>query len=343
MKEYTATIGFFDGVHLGHAALLNILKEQSKKEKTDSMVISFTNHPRKYFNPHSDFKLLTNPQEKSLLIKNEQIDRILLFSFDEAMSKKTSYDFMKIMHDDFNIVQLIVGYDNHFGSDLLSSSKDYIRYGKTLGIKVICAEVFSTHGIQVSSSKIRQALNLGQAEKATTLLGHAYLFKAKIIHGKAIGRRMGIRTANLKVDENKLLPKHGVYIVDVLVNNIPDRQISNTLSSKNYQNKKNRLTTKDDNFDLTYIEYDTPPKQINRGIRKVRGVMNIGTRPTFNNGELSLEVHLINFFEDIYNDEIEVSLLHYIREEKKFENQDELVQQINKDVFEATNYHHTYL
>lgn len=286
MEKYSATIGFFDGVHVGHQFLLNQLKAISQKASTKTMVVSFINHPRIFFEPNCGLKFLSNAQEKTNLIENFGIDRIHLYEFDQEMARKTSKEFMQELHDQYGVVQLLVGYDHHFGSDTKTTFEEYKQIGKEVGVEVIQGKGMEKNGIQVSSTKIRHALEEGRIIDATTLLGHPYIIRGKIIHGKAIGRQLGFPTANMQTGSFKLIPKKGVYAVKV------------------------RLDNKE-----TY-----------------KGVMNIGNRPTLDNGGRSLEVHLLNFNEDIYCNTIQVDIIKYVREEQKFDSLDALVAQIKIDV-----------
>lgn len=286
MEKYSATIGFFDGVHVGHQFLLDQLKSISEKANTKTMVVSFINHPRIFFEPDCGLKFLSNAQEKTNLIENFGIDRIHLYKFDKEMARKTSREFMQELHDQYGVVQLLVGYDHHFGSDTKTTFEEYQKIGKEIGVEVIQGKGMEKNGIQVSSTKIRHALEEGRITDATTLLGHPYIIRGKIIHGKAIGRKLGFPTANMQTGSFKLIPKKGVYAVKV------------------------RLDNKE-----TY-----------------KGVMNIGNRPTLDNGGRSLEVHLLDFNQDLYCNTIQVDIIKYVREEQKFDSLEDLIAQIKIDV-----------
>ena len=143
-----------------------------------------------------------------------------MLNFDENMAAITSYDFLKLLHDTYRVQKLVVGYDHHFGSDRLRTFDDYVQLGKKIGVEVIACQPFIAENLTVSSSKIRTFLLEGDIMKANELLGSPYTMQGVVVSGNQIGRQIGFPTANLQLDVSKLIPKGGVYAVDVMLDNV---------------------------------------------------------------------------------------------------------------------------
>ena len=212
-----ATIGFFDGVHLGHNYLLEQLKSEAQQRAMQSMVVSFANHPRLFFDPNCGLKQLTLSDEKVDLLTQKGVDEVVMFQFDEYLSKLTSREFMQLLVEQYGVKVLLMGYDHRFGSDRATSFDEYIEYGKQLGLEVKRCDGFSESEVMVSSSKVRRALELWDIPLANKLLGYKYFLKGRVVAGQKIGRQIGFPTANLDVDTLKLIPSDGVYVVEVVV------------------------------------------------------------------------------------------------------------------------------
>jgi len=216
-RDTIATIGFFDGVHLGHRFLLNEVKMYAAKFGLESLVISFVNSPQRILKPLSDVSLLTTAQEKVTLFGQLGLQNCLMLNFDEDIAAITAYNFLKLLHDRYRVQKLVVGYDHRFGSDQISTFDDYVQIGQELGVEIIACTPFSTADLTVSSSKIRTLLLQGDVIRANELLGSPYVMNGVVISGNQIGRKIGFPTANLQLDVSKLIPKGGVYAVDVLL------------------------------------------------------------------------------------------------------------------------------
>lgn len=213
------TIGFFDGVHLGHRFLLNELNLYAAKFGLESLVVSFVDSPQRILSPDSDIKLLTTASEKLAIFSELGLQNCLMLNFDENIAAITSHDFLKLLHEMYRVEKLLVGYDHHFGSDRLQTFHDYVKLGEKVGVEVIPCKPFVAENLTVSSSKIRTFLLEGDIVKANELLGSPYMMQGVVVSGNQIGRQIGFPTANLQLDVSKLIPKGGVYIVDVLFNN----------------------------------------------------------------------------------------------------------------------------
>ena len=216
-NAYTATIGFFDGVHVGHQYLLHQLRTCANQRKQKSLVVSFDQHPRKVLNADFRPQLLTDNTEKEILLSNQQIDKIAFLRFTPAMSQLTAAEFMRdILIGQLNVKTLLLGYDHCFGSDKLHDFSDYERIAKSLGMEVVLQEQFIASGQHVSSSHIRKLIADSQIEMANELLGHEYTLSGKVVKGFQVGRKIGFPTANIQPSyPYKIIPPTGVYAVRV--------------------------------------------------------------------------------------------------------------------------------
>ena len=286
LPPLAATIGFFDGVHVGHRFLIDQVKQVARKEDLGSAVITFPIHPRRVIQEDYCPQLLSSPEEKKLLLEQTGVDYCILLPFTRELSLYSAYDFMKLLHEKFHIEWLIIGYDHRFGHNRSESFEDYCHYGKELGIQIVKAEAFTNEGSKVSSSIIRKLLLNGEIKLANEILGHSFTLDGTVVGGRKIGRTIGFPTANLKLNCNdKLIPAKGVYAVYV------------------------------------YVEG-----------RKYKGMLNIGFRPTLNNGnDLSIETHLFDFHDNLYSKQISLEFIAYLRPEKCFNNLEELTKQIACD------------
>ena len=212
-----ATIGFFDGVHLGHNYLLEQLKTEAQQRGMQSVVVTFANHPRLFFDPNCALKQLTLSDEKVDLLKQKGVDEVVMLQFDDKLSKLTSREFMQLLVENYGVKVLLMGYDHRFGSDRSTSFDEYIAYGKQLGLDIKRCDGFSESEVMVSSSKVRRALELWDIPLANKFLGYKYFIKGRVVEGQKIGRQIGFPTANLQVDSLKLIPSDGVYVVEVVV------------------------------------------------------------------------------------------------------------------------------
>ena len=212
-----ATIGFFDGVHLGHCHLINMLKKVARERSMQSCVITFDRHPRQVVQPEWCPDMLTTLDEKTQLLKATGIGRCEVLHFDREMASQSARDFMlHTLKERLGVSILVTGYDNRFGHNRSEGFEDYVRYGKEIGIEVIRGEELTVGSHNVSSSSIRRFLKEGNIEDATRCLGHEYQLTGTVVAGEHIGRTIGFPTANIRPnDSSKLIPANGVYAVDV--------------------------------------------------------------------------------------------------------------------------------
>ena len=222
-----ATIGFFDGVHLGHNYLLEQLKSEAQQRGMQSVVVTFANHPRLFFDPNCALKQLTLSDEKVDLLKQKGVDEVVMLQFDDKLSKLTSREFMQLLVEHHDVKVLLMGYDHRFGSDRGTLFDEYVAYGKQIGVEVKRCDGFSESEVMVSSSKVRRALELWDIPLANKFLGYKYFVKGRVVEGQKIGRQIGFPTANLQIDSLKLIPSDGVYVVEVVVGDREYRGVLN--------------------------------------------------------------------------------------------------------------------
>ncbi|MCB0538602.1 MAG: bifunctional riboflavin kinase/FAD synthetase [Bacteroidetes bacterium] len=220
-KNAVVTIGTFDGVHLGHQKLLERINELAKKNDGESILITFHPHPRFVVQPDSDLKLLNTIDEKIDLLKKYKVNNVVVAPFSKEFSNMPAISYVKdFLVENFKPHTLVIGYDHHFGKnrsgniDLLEEYKDIFGYN----VEQISKETIQDIGI--SSTKIREALAQGKVQTANKLLGHEYSINGFVTKGEQLGRKIGFPTANVQLlVDYKLIPKNGVYIVNVKVKN----------------------------------------------------------------------------------------------------------------------------
>lgn len=293
---FAATIGFFDGVHLGHQFLMKRLSEEARKRGMRSMVITFERHPRQVVQGDWKPELLTDLHEKLRLLKAIGIDTVVVLRFNRQMAGLTASAFMQLMHDRLGVRMLLTGYDNRFGHDRTEGFEDYQRYGQEMGIEVVCGDALAMGQQKVSSSLVRHLLKEGNVEEASNCLGRPYSIGGQVVHGEQIGRTLGFPTANLEPDDEKLVPMDGVYAVMVDLDNG----------------------------------------------RRLPGIMNIGTRPTFDGTSRTLETNLLETVGNLYDQRLSIHFVGRLRDEQHFPSAEALAAQIQKDKQQATDILNSY-
>ncbi len=278
------TIGNFDGVHIGHQALIEKLIAESKKRKLSPAVMTFEPHPKEFFTPENAPTRLTTLREKLEFFLSYGIEKVFVCAFNQKFSNISSEVFIhQILTEQLKAELLIVGDDFRFGTKRQAGIEDLRKNA----FELFEIPEIDLNGKRVSSTRIREGLKEGRIEEVNQFLGRPYTISGKVVEGDKRGRQMGFPTANIHMKH--LRPAlTGVYAVK--------------LGNRN-------------------------------------GVANLGVRPTISGTpKLLLEVHLLNFNEDIYGQHVQVTFLEKIRDEMKFENIDALIEQIKKDVVHAIRY-----
>ena len=211
--------GFFDGVHIGHRLVIERLVKAAQDRGDESMVVTFWPHPRTVLQQEArDFRLLTSMPEKEALLKGLGVDRVEVIRFTKEFGALTTYDYLKDwLIGKYGAKTIVLGYDNRMGSD----AKDAQGVGamaEKLGMDVIMTpKATSPAGLEVSSTKIRGEISMGNVVRAAEMLGYDYSLFGVVVSGERIGRRvLGFPTANMQLYEPlKLIPANGVYFVRV--------------------------------------------------------------------------------------------------------------------------------
>ena len=212
-NRYAATIGFFDGVHLGHVHLLHELMDAAAERGLKSMAITFPEHPRQILQSDYRPRLLSNPEDKMKLLEKTGIDYCFPLHFTTALAAMDARSFMTdFLQKRLGVCTLLVGHDHHFGHDTNLTVDDYKRIGREIGMEVIPATAYLHDGSPISSSRIRRELVAGNVKAANAMLGYRYTITGTVIHGLQNGRKMGFPTANLgPYCEFMQMPADGVY------------------------------------------------------------------------------------------------------------------------------------
>ncbi len=218
-KKTILTLGTFDGVHIGHKKILERITQNTENGKYESLVLTFFPHPRMILQEKSEIKLLNTITEKSKLLEATGIENLVIHPFNESFSRLTAEEFVhSILVDQFHIQKIIIGHDHRFGRNRTANIDDLIAFGHEYGFEVEQISAQEIQDVSVSSTKIRKALNEGNMSLANDYLGYNYFLSGEVVQGKQLGRTIGFPTANIEInDEYKLIPKAGVYVVKVLI------------------------------------------------------------------------------------------------------------------------------
>jgi riboflavin kinase / FMN adenylyltransferase len=289
LNSPVVTLGIFDGVHLGHQALLSRLVSRAKENNGESVVMTFFPHPRLVLDQNRKaLSFLTTMEEKILLLENANVDHLIIIQFNKQFSSMSACDFVKeVLVKKLGAKYLVIGYNHHFGRGGEGDFETIKQCTESIDFQVEQVQVFQNQEGTISSSSIRQALLQGRLDEANRWLGYSYSLSGKITEGRQIGRSIGFPTANIVPGyQYKLVPGKGVYAVEVML-----------------------------------------------GDQKYAGMLNIGSNPTVNDDAdlSSIEVHILNFTEDIYGKEISVIFRKRLRDEIKFENVGKLAEQMELD------------
>jgi riboflavin kinase/FMN adenylyltransferase len=213
-RPLAVTIGNFDGVHLGHQAMLKELREAAQPRDLQTAVVTFEPHPREFFTPQQAPARLTSLREKLELFRETGMDRVYVCPFDKAFAQKSAEDFIATLVESLRAQHVLIGDDFRFGSGRGGDFALMQQAGEQHGFEVKAMHSVLQDGVRVSSTAIRNALAEGKLDIARDYLGRPYSISGRVVHGDAMGRKLGYPTANIQMKHN-LPPLKGVYVVNV--------------------------------------------------------------------------------------------------------------------------------
>jgi riboflavin kinase/FMN adenylyltransferase len=290
------TLGNFDGVHLGHQAILELVIARARVLGGESILYTFEPHPRRVLQAESNLRLLDTFEQKVETLEQLGVDAVIAEPFDREFAQVRPERFIgHHIHECIRPVEVYVGYDFHFGRDREGSMRMLTERGPHLGFSVTVVPEVQVEGRDVNSTRIRQLLAEGDVEEAALLLGRPFCARGAVIEGDRRGRTIGFPTANL-APETEILPAPGVYFGHL-------RCLAG---------------------DSEWAGQSLPV------------VTNVGYRPTFRDGrDLVAEAHILDFSGDLYGVEIDLTFEGRLREEERFESSDALRDQIARDIEQA--------
>jgi len=283
-------VGTFDGVHLGHQALIRRAIEQASSCGGTAVVMTFDRHPASLLRPEKAPKLLTRNEEKISLLEGMGVPALLLLEFTNDLSGVSPRDFIASLIASANPLHAFcVGQEWFFGKGGEGNASLLKLLGEELGFHVIQIDPVMAEEAPISSTRIRTSISVGNLADAKACLGRPYLLSGSVISGAGLGAKIGFPTANLDTSGMQL-PPYGVYAV-----------------------------------------------KVSKGSIALRGVCNIGLRPTVDASAAVpvLEVHLFDYSAELVGDKLSLEFVKFLRPEQKFAGLEELKEQIAKDSFEA--------
>lgn len=221
LKNPVLTLGMFDGIHIGHQAIISQLNQIAGNIHGESVLLTFEPHPRVVLGKGAeDLELLTTLEEKIDLLEKAGLQNLILHPFTKEFADLSSEEFVKeLLVDEIGIHTIVIGYDHHFGKNRQGNFQQLHEFSKKYGFNCIKIEEVRSNGNHISSTQIRNALWEGNLEFAHKGLGRNFTLNGKVVHGDKIGRTLGFPTANLEIEKYKLIPKNGVYVVKVQLGN----------------------------------------------------------------------------------------------------------------------------
>jgi riboflavin kinase / FMN adenylyltransferase len=283
-------IGVFDGVHLGHQAVISTSARHAHSSDGTPVVVTFDPHPAKVLRPQDAPHLLTATQHKIALIRNLGVAHLLVIKFNRDFAATPPEEFVsQLVEHSKPLREICVGHEWSFGKDRAGNLDLLKKLGARLDFNVVGIPPVTVNGNVVSSTAIRQAVETGDLRRAAEMLGREYTILGTVVHGEAVGNKIGYPTANLSAHSEQF-PPNGVYLAEAWIQGVQHH-----------------------------------------------GVINLGIRPTVARGQpqRTLEIHLLDFDQNIYGEGVEVRFVKYLRPEQKFDGIDALRRQIETDVKQA--------
>lgn len=215
------TIGTFDGVHIGHQKIIQQLKQGAASIQGESVIFTFYPHPRMVLFPDDDsLKLLSTEEEKKEQLEKLGVEHLIIHPFTKDFSRITYTEYVRdILVNKLKVKKLIIGYNHHFGRNREGSFQQLKKLAPLYGFELEQIPAQDINKVEISSTKIRKALDEGDIQTANKFLGYDYSITGKVVKGKGLGKELGYPTANIQVnDRYKLIPANGIYAVTVSCN-----------------------------------------------------------------------------------------------------------------------------
>lgn len=212
------TLGKFDGLHMGHKLLVETMLEK-KKDGLATVMFTFDIPPKAIVNQESQ-KVLITRQEKEAVFRQTGIDYLIEYPFTSKVRAMEPETFIQMLVEQLNVKCIVAGTDFHFGHNRSGNYETLQKAGPKYGFETIIIEKREYENRDISSSFVREEIQKGHMEKANMLLGYEYFVKGEVVHGKKLGRRLGIPTVNLIPPAEKLLPPFGVYASKVMIDGV---------------------------------------------------------------------------------------------------------------------------
>lgn len=218
-KNPVVTIGTFDGLHIGHQKIIEKLTEEAQKINGESVLLTFYPHPRSVIDSDHPISLLQAHEDKLVELEKLGLQHLIILPFTNELSTMSAYDFIKdILVAHIKLKKIVLGYDHHFGNNREGNLDFLNKHAQIMDFEVIEIPAKEIDAIKISSTKIREAIQNGEIEKATKFLGKPYEISGIVIQGKQLGRTIDYPTANIiPIEALQLLPKIGVYAVKIKV------------------------------------------------------------------------------------------------------------------------------
>jgi len=303
------TIGIFDGVHLGHQYLISQVVRRAKETGVLSGVITFHPHPMAVLQPGQELPNLTTLEERKELLRQLEVDIIATLPFTRQLAQLSAREFMALVYRHLSLRELWVGPDFALGRGREGTIPRLQEIGREMGFTVHSVPPLILDGQVVSSTRIRSLLAQGDVAEAGRLLGRCVSFRGEVIRGAGRGRTLGFPTANLAAEPGRALPADGIYAAHVAISPRPKG--------------------------LGPAGEETNVGMPSGSSRFLPAVVNVGTRPTFDNGQRLVEAYILDFNEDIYGQTLTVHFVQRLRDEMRFPNVAALIEQIRRDVAQA--------
>ncbi len=298
-RNAAVTFGVFDGIHIGHQSVIKVLLQGALQENLISVLVGFYPHPLAFLAPERCPPILMPLVKRLEILEEIGIDKTIILRFDAEIASMSPRTFVRrVLLEKCYAKRIVVGYACQFGKERAGNAQHLVELSKCHPFDVSIVPPTQINGAPVHSTRIREAIARGELEWSSQLLSRSYSLIGNVVRGDGRGRQLGFPTANIET-QNQVSPPNGVYAIRA-----------------------------------RFLATNQEPAS--EKSRYLNGVLNIGTRPTFDGVTLQIEAHFFNFDETIYGRAVELFFVEKIRNERKFSHIASLIQQIQRDIATAT-------